>query len=380
MTEERVADRWPVVSTLAVRDASTTRLCRDATSGKLVVVKTLSLRHAKDQQDVVLFEREARVLRGLDVPRVPRFVDSVVEEIGDDVRLHLVQEHVAGRSLLAAVQDGRRFSPEEVARLGVALCGTLAALHGASPPLIHRDVKPANVVLDDAGDPWLVDFGAVKADAPGGASRGVTVVGTYGYMAPEQYEGRAGPSSDVFALAYTLWFLLAHKEPWEFDEHGPRAALAAATNVPEPLRRALLDATAPDVAVRTKDAPSFAASLQRSLRGDEAPAPRTAAAATSRSRAPVVVAAAALVVVAVVGAFVLATAREEPAPEPAALASAPGDPLYKVPAPSTPQVERLFGDDAVEGAMRCLDRAAHRIFQSRGRYLTWADATRGPTS
>ena len=247
MPDSRVAERWTVVSTLAVRDAAVTRLCRDDASGRLVVVKTLSLKDAKDRRDLELFEREARVLRGLSVPRVPRFVDSVVEEVGGDVKMHLAQEHVAGASLLAAVRDGRRFDPRDAARIGVQLCETLDALHRATPPLVHRDVKPANVVLDESGAPWLVDFGAAKADAPGAGARGVTVVGTYGYMAPEQYEGRAGPSADVFALGHTLWFLLSHKEPWEHDEAGPRAALAAATHVPEPLRRALLDATNPDV-------------------------------------------------------------------------------------------------------------------------------------
>ena len=96
----------------------------------------------------------------------------------------------------------------------------LAYLHELRPPIIHRDVKPGNIVLAPDGEAWLVDFGAVRdriLHEIRTEGEGATIVGTYGYMPYEQFQGRALPASDVYALGMTLVFLLSHKEPHEIE-------------------------------------------------------------------------------------------------------------------------------------------------------------------
>ena len=92
---------------------------------------------------------------------------------------------------------------KEIREIATGLLGVLDYLHGRAPPVIHRDIKPSNVLLRPDGTPALIDFGGMRAWQPAGAA-GATVVGTFGYMAPEQAAGQATPASDLYALGATL--------------------------------------------------------------------------------------------------------------------------------------------------------------------------------
>ena len=187
------------------------------------MVKVLSLRHAEALKGHELLVREAETLRRLEHPRIPRLLDFFTEEGEDDTRVCLVQEHVAGRSLADLVSRGRRFGEAEAATVGAKLAGILEYLHGFRPPILHRDVKPANVLLSGAGRVYLVDFGAVRDHflrAPLLHPGGVTVVGTRGYMPLEQFEGRAVPASDLYALGATLVHVLSGRAPSELEKDG----------------------------------------------------------------------------------------------------------------------------------------------------------------
>ena len=115
------------------------------------------------------------------------------------------------------LQQGRTFSETEVKQIAKALLEVLSYLHSRQPAVIHRDIKPSNILLGDrsgnnVGDLYLVDFGAVKtaAQQQGGT---MTVVGTYGYMAQEQFGGRAVPASDLYSLGATLIYLVTGSHP-----------------------------------------------------------------------------------------------------------------------------------------------------------------------
>jgi hypothetical protein len=92
----------------------------------------------------------------------------------------------------------------------------LAYLHGRAPPVIHRDIKPSNVLLRANGTTALIDFGGVRAAWQPRGAAGATVVGTFGYMAPEQFAGQAGPTSDLYALGATLLHLVTGHPPSDF--------------------------------------------------------------------------------------------------------------------------------------------------------------------
>ncbi|MCS6812728.1 MAG: serine/threonine protein kinase [Cyanobacteria bacterium] len=121
--------------------------------------------------------------------------------------LALVQTFIQGRSLAALLQQGRRFSEAETIQIGAAVLDILTYLHGLNPPVIHRDIKPDNILLGDGSKTlnhvYLVDFGAVKTIGIREATT-FTIVGTHGYMPPEQFSGRVSVASDLYSLGTTL--------------------------------------------------------------------------------------------------------------------------------------------------------------------------------
>src|SRR5690606_33941626 len=145
-------------------------------------------------------EREAEVLSGLRHPGIPRYRDYFASEESGDY--FLVMDRVEGRTLSKELGKPGSFDETRLRALMLGLLDILEYLHGRSPPVIHRDIKPANVIVDEQGRAHLVDFGGVRV-----ATRldgGSTVVGTFGYMAPEQLHGDAGPAVDLYALGATI--------------------------------------------------------------------------------------------------------------------------------------------------------------------------------
>lgn len=165
--------------------------------------------------DLRLFEREAQVLKNLDHPRIPRYRGYFLVEQQPHSQLcwwGLVQDYIPGRSLQDLLEQGTRWSEQEVRRIAEDGLQILNYLHSLSPPVLHRDIKPSNLILDDAQQVWLVDFGAVQDQV---AVTGVsfTVVGTVGYAPLEQFWGRPVASSDLYALGATLIHLLTGVAP-----------------------------------------------------------------------------------------------------------------------------------------------------------------------
>ncbi|GIL85278.1 hypothetical protein Vretimale_10750 [Volvox reticuliferus] len=221
--------------------------------GTEVALKALSLRSLRDWKQLELFQREARTLEALRHPAIPRYVDYFEEDDPRDRAFVIVQEVVRGKSLAAMIQSGKRATEQEVIRIGGEMLSVLEYLGSLRPPVIHRDVKPENIILEGGqwgGRVFLVDFGGVQAVASAGELSGLgsTIVGTYGYMAPEQFRGAAEPSSDLYALGATLLYLLTGQSPSAFPQERMRinwrAGLgrsAADAIVTSPALGALLD-------------------------------------------------------------------------------------------------------------------------------------------
>lgn len=207
----RIHDRYLVRELLGEGGFATTYRCDDTSTGRAVAVKELHLHRVEDWKSVELFEREARVLAGLAHPGIPTHLDSFrVEEAGQLRSFCLVQGLASGASLAQRLRAGELFDETRARDIALQVLDILAYLHDLAPPVTHRDIKPANLVLDDTGGVQLVDFGAVRVS---GGQTGSTVAGTFGYMAPEQFQGKASPASDVYALAATLVHLLSGKAP-----------------------------------------------------------------------------------------------------------------------------------------------------------------------
>jgi hypothetical protein len=186
----------------------------DRRDGRMVAVKRFDVRGARTWKEAELAEREARVLQSLSHPKLPRYIDHF-EESG---ALYLVMEKIEGETL--ATHRARRviLTPEDVFRFLEDASSILDYLHRRPVPVVHRDLKPGNVIRRSDGSFAFVDFGAVRDKLrPEGGS---TVVGTFGYMAPEQFQGRALPASDVYAVGATALALLTGCEPETLPHRG----------------------------------------------------------------------------------------------------------------------------------------------------------------
>ena len=212
--ESLAAGRYLVYGHLGQGSQAETFRAVDKQLGKAVAVKRFRVGHARAWKDVELAEREARILASLNHPALPQYFDHF-EENGC---LYLVMECVEGQSLAAYVKQGHRLSLLEVRQLLDTLSNVLEYLHTRVPPVIHRDIKPGNIIRRPDGTFCLVDFGSVRDGLrPEGGS---TVVGTFGYMAPEQFQGRAMPATDVYAVGALLLALLTGKSPDELPHQG----------------------------------------------------------------------------------------------------------------------------------------------------------------
>lgn len=179
-----------------------------------VAIKQLSYQAMDSLETQELFEREARVLQQLHHPGIPEYLDDFSVESRDRLRLYLVQEYVDGETL-EREQRERRYAEDDILDILEELADILAYLQARRPPVIHRDIKPTNVMRRADGRLVLIDFGSVKATTDG-AVGGSTIAGTFGYMAPEQHWGRATPRTDVYGLGALGLALVSRRAPEEF--------------------------------------------------------------------------------------------------------------------------------------------------------------------
>jgi serine/threonine protein kinase len=187
---------------------------------RAVALKVMSLRQLTDWKMLDLFEREANVLAKLRHPGIPRYLNSFAIETKDDRRYYIAQTLAEGQSLEALVRQGWRTDESMVRKIAQQILSILVYLQKLDPPIIHRDIKPQNIIWRENGSLSLVDFGAVRDTYYSTLMRGSTVVGTYGYMAPEQFRGQSVPATDLYGLGATLLFLLTHRSPAELPQQG----------------------------------------------------------------------------------------------------------------------------------------------------------------
>jgi serine/threonine protein kinase len=186
------------------------------------------------------FETEARLLAELSHPGIPR-IYSYFSEAG---RHYIVMEYIEGETLEQAVTHvdplgrsvaARPLSAEEVVRHAIRICRVLEYLADQPVPVIHHDVKPANLIVDqNGGEVRLVDFGTARTRTRWAtqvrlARGGTTLFGTEGYAAPEQHQGLSDPRSDVYSLAATVYHLLTDDDPGEHPFQFPEMAKLSAS-------------------------------------------------------------------------------------------------------------------------------------------------------
>jgi serine/threonine protein kinase len=248
-------NRYVVTALLGEGAQGSTYAATQAATGRAVAIKRFDVRGARSWKDVELAEREARVLATLDHPLVPRYIENFEE----DGALYLVMDRVEGETLEVIRKREGALSEAEVRRFLVCAESALTYLHRRDAPVVHRDVKPSNVVRRADGSYVLVDFGAVSEQLFRRGSS--TFVGTIGYMAPEQLQGRSLPASDVYAVGATALAALVGVDPETLPHKGLRVDVRAALKgrASPDLTLALERMLEPDPDLR---APSIAAALE----------------------------------------------------------------------------------------------------------------------
>jgi serine/threonine protein kinase len=215
---DMIRDRYRILKLLGQGGMGMTYAAEDQSSGRQVAVKVLSLRQLTDWKALELFEREARVLENLNHPAIPAYLDHFQIDLPQDRLFYLVQDIAEGESLADLVQRGWRANEAEVKQIAVQVLQILDYLHRLTPPVIHRDIKPQNIIRRRDGQIFLVDFGSVQDAYRNTLTAGGTFVGTFGYMPPEQFRGKAYFASDLYALGATLLFLLTGRSPADLPQ------------------------------------------------------------------------------------------------------------------------------------------------------------------
>ena len=290
---ELVNERYRIVGTLGRGGTATTYSADDLERGRRVALKQLWLWHRNDWKVLELFEREARVLAGLNHPAIPKYFDFFQLETARGPCFYLAQELAEGRTLKAWVESG--FHPPEtlVRNLADELLGILEYLHGLSPPVIHRDIKPANLIWRTDGRIALVDFGAARDTLKSQTSEGSTIVGTYGFMAPEQFRGHAVPQTDLYGVGATCLWMLSRRTPAELPEKNGQPKVALATVSPA------LEAWIARLVLRAPEERFSSAALARQALRDPAPVSTRSSRRSRAVRLAAVIVASVAVVVAI---------------------------------------------------------------------------------
>jgi serine/threonine protein kinase len=214
--------QYEVTQILGKKAGRRTLLAKQVDTGELVVIKLLIFGSEFEWQDLKLFEREAETLKHLSHPAIPRYLDYFEIKSSTLNGFALVQTYIPAESLEQHIKSNRTFTEVEVKEIAKNVLQILVYLHQQNPAVIHRDIKPSNILLGDrtgnsVGKVYLVDFGAVQSVA---ATEGgtMTIVGTYGYMPPEQFGDRAVPASDLYSLGATLIYLVTGTHPADLPQ------------------------------------------------------------------------------------------------------------------------------------------------------------------
>ncbi len=216
MTEPRiVAERYRIDGTIGVGSQGRTFLAHDLETDEPVALKRLSLADALDWKAIELFEREGQALESLDHPQIPRYIDAFHEDT-DTREFYLVQSFVKGDNLDVLVRDGERWDTDSLVDFLDQMLGILSYLGRRRPPVVHRDIKPTNIIRDDDGKYHLIDFGAVQT-VVSSASGASTVIGTGGFVPVEQLMGRATSKSDLYSLGATAAYLASGVHPSDME-------------------------------------------------------------------------------------------------------------------------------------------------------------------
>jgi beta-lactam-binding protein with PASTA domain len=264
--------RYRIESRIARGGMATVYTAQDIRLDRTVAIKVMHAGLATDEDFVRRFIGEAKAAAALSNPNVV----AVYDQGTDGERVYLVMEYVPGRTLRDLLTERGRLGPRAALEIMQPVLAALAAAHRAG--LVHRDVKPENVLITRDGQVKVADFGLARAETASGMTKTGMIIGTVGYMAPEQVlSGHADLRSDVYAAGVMLFELLTGALPHQGDtplavayKHVNDAVPAPSgylPGLPHPVDVLVLRATARQPADRPQDAGAFLSEVAQVLAG-----------------------------------------------------------------------------------------------------------------
>ena len=263
----RIAQRYLLGERIAVGGMGEVYLATDERLGRQVAVKVLSPAFAESPDFVERFRREALTAAALSHPNIAQVYDYGV----DGASHFIVMEYAEGWDLAHLIREHGRLTPSDAVRIAEQVCAALAVAHRAG--VVHRDVKPGNVIVRPDGTVKVTDFGIARALGQASITDTGTIMGTAAYVAPEQARGEpTTPASDLYSLGILLFQMLTGAVPFEgdtpvavairhLDEPVPLPSSRVA-DLPANLDEVVVRATAKAPADRYPDADAMAAALR----------------------------------------------------------------------------------------------------------------------
>ncbi len=270
----------------------------DVRLGREVAVKTLRVDLARDPSFQVRFRREAQSAASLNHPSIVAVYDTGEDEVGAAKVPYIVMEYVEGRTLRDVLNSERRLSPDRALEITAEICRALDYSHRNG--IVHRDIKPGNVMLTPSGDVKVMDFGIARAVTSSQATMTQTaaVIGTAQYLSPEQARGEhVDARSDIYSTGCLLYELLTGSPPFTGDSpvsvayqhvrEDPVPPAQLNPDIPPEVDSIVLKAMAKNPANRYQDAGEMRADIERARAGQPVLATPVLAEATTALAAPV---------------------------------------------------------------------------------------------
>ena len=264
--------RYAVTARIAHGGMATVYLAVDTRLDREVALKVMHAELARDDDFVRRFIGEAKSVARLSHQNVV----AVFDQGADGPFLYLAMEYIPGRTLKELLREHGPFAPAVALDIMTGVLDGLAAAHASG--IVHRDVKPENVLLTADGRVKVADFGLARAQAAAGQTRAGLLIGTVAYLPPEQVTGEAtGPRSDVYSAGVMAFELLTGRQPFTGDtplavayQHVNSAIPAPSSlvpGIPAAVDQLVLAATSRDPALRPADAGEFARAARRVREG-----------------------------------------------------------------------------------------------------------------